>query len=171
MEMMVVVMIVIAVVVANRMKVAAQEQKARQERMQQQARTQETTFYDPAQAAAPVPQPPQSAQMPFHPTEGVAFHPPGFHGDESDKKPRVSGSMVKKPLEKADLGAERAKQNAHTAVNAQWSAPKEAHGTQEQKPARRPMYTAKQLRNAFIMQEIIDVPVSRRKGIKRGYGS
>ena len=111
--------------------------------------------------------------MAFTPTEGVAFHPPGFHGDEKpDVKPRTSGSMEKKPLEKTDLGAERARQNAHTAQNLNWTAP--AEETVQRQPAsaqRKPMFTAQQLRNAFIMQEILDEPVSRRKEKRRGYGS
>ena len=86
--------------------------------------------------------------------------------------PRVSGSMEKKPLVKEDLGAQRAAQNAHTAQNLNWEAPKEAQTEQKTAEAkRRPMFTPGQLRDAFIMQEILDEPVSRRKGIKRGYGS
>ena len=106
--------------------------------------------------------------MAFDPTEGVAFHPPGFHGDE---KPN-SGSMERKPLEKTDLGAERARQNAHTAQNLNWTAPaEETVHKQTASAERKPMFTAQQLRNAFIMQEILDEPVSRRKEKRRGYGS
>ena len=175
MEMIMIVFLVIGVVVFRNLKAAAEEQQARQQRMQQQQQTQKTTHYAPSaqpvvKPAQPVMQP---ANMPFRPTEGIPFHPPGFHGDEKKPEPpRASGSMEKKPLEKADLGAERAKQNAHTAQNLNWTAPKEdAVPAEEKAVQQRPMFTPKQLRDAFIMQEILDEPVSRRKGIKRGYGS
>ena len=169
MPVMLIVMIVIIAVVFRRMKAAAEEQQARQERNQQLARTQATTHYEPD--AQPAVQTAPSAQMPFHPTEGIPFHPPGFHGD-APETPRVSGSMEKKPLEKADLGAERARQNAHTAKNADWKPIEESDKTANTAATeRKPMFTPKQLRDAFIMQEILDEPVSRRKGIKRGYGS
>ena len=182
MEIFLIVFLVIGVVVFRNLKAAAEEQQARQKRMQQQDRTRMTTYYTspaPAKPAAqpaqpitrpvqPVAKPVQSANMPFSPTEGIPFHPPGFHGDE---KPRTSGSMEKKPLEKTDLGAERARQNAHTAQNLNWTAPQEQAETEQKAVKQQPMFTPKQLRDAFIMQEILDEPVSRRKGIKRGYGS
>ena len=189
MEIMFVVIVVIGVTLFSRMKATAQAQAERQKRMEQQEKTRATTHYAPT-TASPVQQvsgqihmssvlpdkmPPavpvkrEDPRMSFAPTEGIPFHPPGFHGDE---KPRVSGSMEKKPLQKADLGAERAAQNAHTAQNLAWTAPKETTEQKQSKAAQRsPMFTPKQLRDAFIMQEILDEPVSRRKGIKRGYGS
>lgn len=193
MGIMLVVMIVILVVIFRNMKAAAEEQQARQARMQQQDKTRMTTHYAPT-TASPVQQvagqihmsdvlpdkkPPavpvkrEDPRMTFTPTEGIPFHPPGFHGKETPKQPpRVSGSMEKKPLVKEDLGAQRAAQNAHTAQNLNWEAPKEAQTEQKTAEAkRRPMFTPGQLRDAFIMQEILDEPVSRRKGIKRGYGS
>lgn len=191
MEIMIVVIIVIIMAVVSAQKTSAQQRKEQKARMQQQERTRMTTNYSPAPAASaaqvpgqvhlsdvlpdkkppavPVVQKTQSAQMPFDPTEGVAFHPPGFHGDE---KPRVNRSMERKPLEKEDLGAQRARQNAHTAANAEWKAPVQGNDEmQEKAQGSKPMFTPKQLRDAFIMQEILDEPVSRRKGIRRGYGS
>ena len=130
-----------------------------------------TTHYTPAPAqpitapAAPI------TQTPTVHIEGMEFHPPGFHGELKQEPVRESGSMEKKPLEKVDLGAERAKQNVHTAANANWKAPQEEEKMMEKQAQRKPMFTPKQLRDAFIMQEILDEPVSRRKGIRRGYGS
>ena len=183
MEIFLIVFLVIGVVVFRNLKAAAEEQQARQQRMQQQDRTRMTTYYTSpvpakpaAQPAKPITRPAQPAvqptvqpaNMPFSPTEGIPFHPPGFHGDE---KPRTSGSMEKKPLEKADLGAERARQNAHTAQNLNWTAPQEQTETEQKAVKQQPMFTPKPLRDAFIVREILDEPVSLRKGIKRGYGS
>ena len=196
----VLVFIVIGIVIFRNMKAAAEQEMQRQKRAQEQERTRMTSNYTPALNEKPAKpaQPPQQvpgqmhfgdvlpdnqppavpvrrddARMEFKPTEGVAFHPPGFHGDEKPEvKSRVSGSMEKKPLEKTDLGADRARQNAHTAQNLSWTAP--AEETVQRQPAsaqRKPMFTAQQLRNAFIMQEILDEPVSRRKEKRRGYGS
>ena len=179
MEIFLIVFLVIGVVVFRNLKAAAEEQQARQKRMQQQDRTRMTTYYTSPAPAKPAAQPAkpitrpvqpavQPANMPFSPTEGIPFHPPGFHGDE---KPRTSGSMEKKPLEKVDLGVERARQNAHTAQNLNWTAPQEQTETEQKAVKQQPMFTPKQLRDAFIMQEILDEPVARRKGLKRGYGS
>lgn len=163
MEFLIAVLVMGFALASAAIKHSAKQQKAAQEPVKQPAGRIHLSD------ALPEKKPPQAHVFS---AEGIEFHPPGFHGEaKTAEKPRVSGSMEKKPLEKADLGAERAKQNAHTAANADWAAP-EAEAQPVQKQAQgKPMFTPKQLRDAFIMQEILDEPVSRRKGIKRGYGS
>lgn len=93
-------------------------------------------------------------------TEGMELHPAGFHGERPGAQ-----------LEKVDLEALRAQENEHTAGNLNWMASET--GTEETARARsaaQPMVTAQQLRNAFVMQEILDAPVSRRQRVRRSYG-
>lgn len=102
---------------------------------------------------------PASGSLAYASTEGVELHAPGFHGTASPR------------LEKVDLGAQRARENAHTAANADWKLPNETRlVTQTVQPQAHPRYTAAQLREAFIMKEILDAPVSRRQGMRRNYG-
>ena len=84
--------------------------------------------------------------------EGTEVHEPGFHGER---------------LKKVDLGALRAKENAHTAGNLKWTPPEETEVRREDLHARRSSVSAQQLRQAVIMKEILDAPVSRRR---RKYG-
>lgn len=84
--------------------------------------------------------------------EGTEVHEPGFHGER---------------LKKVDLGALRAQENAHTAGNLMWTPPEETEVRREDLRAGRSAVSAQQLRQAVIMKEILDAPVSRRR---RKYG-
>ena len=84
--------------------------------------------------------------------EGTEVHEPGFHGER---------------LKKVDLGALRAQENAHTAGNLMWTPPEETEVRREDLSAGRSAVSAQQLRQAVIMKEILDAPVSRRR---RKYG-
>ena len=85
-------------------------------------------------------------------SEGTEGHAPGFHGER---------------LKKVDLGALRAQENAHTAGNLMWTPPEETEVRREDLSAGRSAVSAQQLRQAVIMKEILDAPVSRRR---RKYG-
>ena len=102
---------------------------------------------------------PAAGSLAYASTEGVEMHAPGFHGSQAPR------------LEKVDLGALRAQENAHTAGNADWSLPNESRPVIETvQPQAHPRYTAAQLRDAMIMKEILDAPLSRRQGVRRSYG-
>lgn len=87
--------------------------------------------------------------------EGREGHAPGFHGER---------------LKKVDLGALRARENAHTAGNLDWKAPEETVLERKAGADGRPSVTAAQLRQAVILKEILDAPVSRRRRTGRTYG-
>lgn len=87
--------------------------------------------------------------------EGKEGHAPGFHGER---------------LKKVDLGALRAKENAHTAGNLDWKAPEETVLERKAGADGQPAVTAAQLRQAVILKEILDAPVSRRRRTGRTYG-
>ena len=84
--------------------------------------------------------------------EGTEVHEPGFHGER---------------LKKVDLGALRAQENAHTAANLAWTPPEETEVRRETLKPAKPTVAAEQLRQAVILKEILDAPVSRRR---RKYG-
>lgn len=88
-------------------------------------------------------------------SEGTEGHAPGFHGER---------------LKKVDLGALRAQENAHTADNLTWKAPEETVLERKAGADGRPSATAAQLRQAVVMKEILDAPVSRRRRTGRTYG-
>lgn len=91
----------------------------------------------------------------FVPTEGVEFHSSGFHG----------GSLHMEP---EDLGKLRAMQSGYTAQNLNWKAPEVQVFADNAKHT--PLFTSAQLRQAVVMSEILDAPISRRRGVKRTYG-
>lgn len=91
----------------------------------------------------------------FVPTEGVEFHSSGFHG----------GSLHMEPQ---DLGKLRAMQNDYTAQNLNWKAPEVQVFAENAKHT--PLFTSTQLKQAVVMSEILDAPISRRRGVKRTYG-
>ena len=109
-----------------------------------------------AQAATPAAMP-ASGSIRYVSTEGVELHEPGFHGADAPR------------LEKVDLGALRAMENAHTALNNEWRPPQQEEMAAKGTPVT-PMFTAAQLREAMILKEVLDAPVSRRHGMRRTYG-
>lgn len=93
-------------------------------------------------------------------SEGTEGHAPGFHGE------RLQAAR----LEKQDLGALRARQNAHTAENLNWKPPEETQLRAQKAQGGRAAFTPAQLRQAVIMKEIFDAPLSRRTRTGRTYG-
>ncbi len=112
-----------------------------------------------AQAVATPAAMPAAGSIRYVSTEGVELHEPGFHGE---KPPR---------LERVDLGAIRAKENAHTAHNGEWRPPQEEEiEIQTGSASAAPMLTAAQMREAMILKEVLDAPVARRQRMRRTYG-
>ena len=91
--------------------------------------------------------------------EGKEVHAPGFHGE----KPPLLAMLDLEELDQI-REAERARM-ARAAAAAESAMPLEAA-----RSAPAPRYTARQLREAFVMKEILDAPVSRRHGGRMPYG-
>ena len=92
--------------------------------------------------------------------EGKEVHAPGFHGE----KPPLLAMLDLEELDQI-REAERARM-ARAAAAAESAMPLEAA-----RSASAPRYTARQLREAFVMKEILDAPVSRRRhGGRMPYG-
>ena len=90
--------------------------------------------------------------------EGKEVHAPGFHGE---KPPLLA------MLDLNELDEIRAAARAQTAHTVEQDA---ANPVSIAQPAPHPRYSAAQLREAFVMKEILDAPVSRRAGGRMPYG-
>lgn len=90
--------------------------------------------------------------------EGKEVHAPGFHGE----KPPLLAML---DLEELDQIREAERARMARAAAAESAMPLEAA-----RSAPAPRYTARQLREAFVMKEILDAPVSRRHGGRMPYG-
>lgn len=90
--------------------------------------------------------------------EGKEVHAPGFHGE----KPPLLAML---DLEELDQIREAERARMARAAAAESAMPLEAA-----RSASAPRYTARQLREAFVMKEILDAPVSRRHRGRMPYG-
>ena len=99
-----------------------------------------------------------SGSIAYDSPEGKEIHAPGFHGE----KPPLLAML---DLEELDQIREAERARMARAAKEERAQPPEAART-----ADRPRYTPQQLREALVMKEILDAPVSRRHGGRMPYG-